>query len=59
MQKALVILAVVCCMAFVSTGVSAAPMVIKWGDAAPKSFSYWGAMQAFKAEVDKKLPGSQ
>jgi tripartite ATP-independent transporter DctP family solute receptor len=57
MQKAIVILTVVCCMAFTSTGLLAAPVVVKWGDAAPKSFSYWGAMQAFKAEVDKKLPG--
>ena len=44
-------------MAFVSTSVSAAPIVVKWGDAAPKSFSYWEPMQAFKAEVEKKLPG--
>ena len=57
MQKAVVILTVVFCMAFMSTGLSAAPIVVKWGDAAPKSFSYWPAMQAFKAEAEKKLPG--
>jgi tripartite ATP-independent transporter DctP family solute receptor len=57
MRKAAVIAICVFCMTFISNGVSAAPIVVKWGDAAPKSFSYWPAMQAFKAEVDKKLPG--
>jgi TRAP-type transport system periplasmic protein len=57
MQKAAVVLTLACCMAFMSSAVSAAPIVVKWGDAAPKSFSYWTPMQAFKAEAEKKLPG--
>ncbi len=41
---------------FLATGVSAAPIQIKWGDALPKSFSYWPAMVAYKEAVEQKLP---
>ena len=32
---------------FLATSLSAAPIQIKWGDALPKSFSYWPAMMAY------------
>ncbi len=57
MRKTAVILIGVFCMAVISTVVSAAPIVIKWGDSTPKSFSYWPAMEAFKKEVEQKTGG--
>jgi len=54
MKKSVKILAIAICLALMSGQVSAAPILIKWGDATPKSFSYWPATVAFKDEVEKK-----
>src|SRR4030042_3974143 len=56
-QSVIIILMVLFCVTFITTSTSAAPIVIKWGDSTPKSFSYWPAMQAFKSEVEKKTGG--
>jgi TRAP-type transport system periplasmic protein len=54
MKKAMLVLV---CMVFIAKVVSAAPIVIKWGDPQPNSYSYWPAMQAVKSEVEKKTGG--
>jgi len=56
-QSVIIILMVLFCVTFITTSTSAAPIVIKWGDSTPKSFSYWPAMQAFKNEVEQKTGG--
>jgi tripartite ATP-independent transporter DctP family solute receptor len=57
-QNVVIILIAFFCIAFVTTSISAAPIVIKWGDSTPKSHSYWPAMQAFKSEVEQKTSGN-
>ncbi len=56
-KNVMIISVVLICLGFLATSTSAAPIVIKWGDSAPKSHSYWPAMQAFKSEVEEKTGG--
>jgi tripartite ATP-independent transporter DctP family solute receptor len=56
-QNVVIILIAFFCVVFMTTGISAAPIIVKWGDSTPKSFSYWAAMQAFKSEVERKTGG--
>lgn len=59
MKKVIGLFAAICSMIFLIPSFSgaAAPIVIKWGDAQPKTYAYWPAMQAFKAEVERKTGG--
>jgi len=55
MKKAKWVFIAALSLVFVASSVSAAPPIqIKWGDALPKSFSYWPAMVAYKNEVEQK-----
>lgn len=59
MKKQLIIMALMffIFLAFMSTTIAAGPIVVKVGDATPKSFSFYPASMAFKKDVEQKIGG--